>query len=150
MVGSSGQALPREVLAPTLSCFSPQWVRQRCDTPFLPGRSHQPAYHVLGGPWASHVRFVPLGAGWVGSEWGAAPCSVWFVSFLGPCLSAHLVPHPPEALPPARTCPLLKGWPLVLTWCMDLWSFPLQNKDCSGLPGPLPPAACLGVGRASR
>lgn len=33
------------------------------------------------------------------------PCSVGFVILLGPCLSAHLAPHPPEALPPARTCP---------------------------------------------
>lgn len=79
------------------------------------------------------------------------PCPVGFVIFLGPCLSTHLAPHPPEALPPDRTCPTPERLaPLVLTWYVDLWSFPLQNKDCSGLPGPLPPAACLGVGRAAR
>lgn len=49
MAGNSGQALSREVLAPKLSFFSPQWVRQICDTPRPTlGRGHQPAYHTLG------------------------------------------------------------------------------------------------------
>lgn len=77
------------------------------------------------------------------------PCSVWFVFFtLGPCLSA---PPPPETLLPDWTHPPLRTGPWLT--CLDMVygsvvTVPLQNKDCSGLSGPLPPAA-WGVGRAA-
>lgn len=151
MAGSSGQVLPREVLPPKLSYFGPRWIRQRCDTPSLQvGATSQHTKSWVGpGPVLLGLLFWVLAGLGVGGE--QHPCPVGFVIFLGPCLSTHLAPHPPEALPPDRTCPTPERLaPLVLTWYVDLWSFPLQNKDCSGLPGPLPPAACLGVGRAAR
>lgn len=131
MAGSSGQVLPREVLAPKLSYFSPQWIRQRCDThsPPPPGRgTSQPTTSWVGpGPVMFGLLFWVLAGLGVGGE--QHPCSVGFVILLGPCLSAHLAPHPPEALPPARTCPTPERLaPLVLTRCMDLWSFPLQKE----------------------
>lgn len=78
------------------------------------------------------------------------PCPVWFVFFLDPCLSAHL------SLPNLRRCPCLDlptpeglgpGSPGLDMVYGSVVIVPLQNKDCSGLPGPLPPAA-WGVGRA--
>lgn len=106
MAGSSGQVLPREVLAPKLSYFSPQWIRQRCDTHSPPqvGATSQPTTSWVGpGPVMFGLLFWVLAGLGVGGE--QHPCSVGFVILLGPCLSAHLAPHPPEALPPARTCP---------------------------------------------
>lgn len=47
VVGNSGQALSREVLAPKLSFSVPRGLG-RDVTPPTPGRGRQPAYHTLG------------------------------------------------------------------------------------------------------
>lgn len=80
MAGSSGQVLPREVLAPKLSYFSPQWIRQRCDTHSPPqvGATSQPTTSWVGpGPVMFGLLFWVLAGLGVGGE--QHPCSVGFV-----------------------------------------------------------------------
>lgn len=108
----------------------------------------------LGGSWPSHVRgllfWVLAGIGESGEQPPAPLLCVVCLFFLGPCLSAHL------PLPDLRRCPCLDlptpkglapGSPGLDVVYGSVVTVPLQNKDCSGLPGPLPPAA-WGLGRA--
>lgn len=118
----------------------------------LPLRGHQPLRLCSSAPcgrWACHVRVAlwVLAGGWGGAAPPPLLCLVCLFYFR-PRLSA---PPPPETLLPAWNHPPLKDWPLAHlsdTVYGSVVTVPLQNKDCSGQPGPLPPAA-WGVGRAA-
>lgn len=107
----------------------------------------------LGGSWPSYVRgllfWVLAGIGESGEQ-PPAPLLCVVCLFFRPLPVCPSAPPQPEALP-LLDLPTPKGLALGSPGLDVVYgsvvTVPLQNKDCSGLPGPLPPAA-WGLGRA--